>query len=70
MKQTSDNKNVPDYCWYYLLAFNDKDNWKLLYEMFGVMKLHVLTYEQFWQLFEAATRQDFIESKVKSVTQK
>jgi len=28
MKLTIDNKEVPDRCWYYLLDFNDRDNFE------------------------------------------
>jgi hypothetical protein len=61
-KQTIDKIDVPDRCWYYLLDFNDRDNWKLIQEISGQLKLHGLTHEQFWKLFEAATQKDISNS--------
>lgn len=50
--------SVPARCWYYLLEFNDRDRWETMHEMFGVIKLHSLTQEQFWKLFRRATEID------------
>ena len=66
MKQTIDKEDVPDRCWYYLLDFNDRNNWELIHEVSGQIKLHGLTKEQFWKLFELATQKDLADN----VTQK
>ena len=61
-KTTIDNKVVPDRCWYYLLDFNDRDDKETLYDMFDKKRLLDLTHDEFWKLFEFATKSE-IETK-------
>ena len=47
MKQLSDGTTVSARTFYYLLDFNDRDNWKFISETFGKYKLSDLTLEQY-----------------------
>jgi len=47
-------------CYYYLLDFNEYDNWETIIKMFNKTKLNELTVEEFWQLFKVATQKDLI----------
>jgi len=60
MKTTLDDKNVPARCWYYLLDFNQQDEWKTIKEVEPDSdgRLFLLTHEQFWKLWELATKQE------------
>jgi hypothetical protein len=58
MKKTADNKEVPPRCWYYLLDFNDRDDWKTMMGLFDQESLSLLTEFQFWELFKVATQRD------------
>lgn len=58
-KFTSDNKEVPARCWYYLLEFNDLDRWEILFLMFSKERLMDLTYDEFWKLFKVVVERDF-----------
>lgn len=49
---------VPHRCWYYLLDFGGRDEWKILKEFYGVEKLHELTLAKFWNYFHVATQSD------------
>lgn len=51
---------VPSRCWYYLLDFNDKDNWETISREFNTKKLSELTLPQFYSLFEMANIRDQI----------
>jgi len=51
-------EQVPARCYYCLLDFNDQDNWKLINELTGKIKLNELTEEEFWKLFQTAVKQD------------
>ena len=62
MKTTTDNKEVPSRCWYYLLDFNDRNRKELICSMFLTDKLHCLTFKEFWELFKAATEQEIKRS--------
>lgn len=53
-------EQVPSRCWYYLLEWNDKDDWATMQENFFTKKLRDLTTEQFWELFKIATDKDKI----------
>lgn len=59
MKTTSDGIEVSSRSWYYLLDFNDKDNWDYMQIKFNKMKLHDLTYEEYMQLFKHAAFKEF-----------
>lgn len=52
-------EQVPSRCYYYLLDFNDGNNWELMREMFNIDRLNLLTLEQFWKLFKAVTEKDY-----------
>lgn len=58
-------EKVPAHCWYYILAFNDQDNWKLMGKMMPTIKLHELSERQFWELFYEATKQDLLTANTK-----
>jgi len=57
MKKTLDDKNVPSRCWYYLLDFNQRTNFKFIKEVEpdGDGRVSLLTYDKFWELFKIAT---------------
>ena len=58
MKQTIDGKNVPYWCWYYLLDFNDRDGWETINDMFFSNRLMDLTSDKFWSLFGVVTKKE------------
>jgi hypothetical protein len=58
-KNTKDNKQVPDRIWYYLLDWNERDEWETIWSRFGVNKLHECTKEQIISLFDTASRSDY-----------
>jgi len=58
MKKTLDDKEVPSRCYYYLLDWNERDEWKTINEMFEVQRLCLLEEKQFWELFKVATEKD------------
>ena len=60
MKQTIDGVSQHPRMWYYLLDFNDADNWQTIEALCGKSKLHELTDDQFRRLFMAATTKDNI----------
>lgn len=49
---------VPPRCWYYLLDFNDRDDFATMDKHFGKRSLSELTIEQFRKLFALATQKD------------
>lgn len=55
MKVLDDGTKVPSRIYYYLLDWNDQDNWKYVTTFFDKTKLHTLTAEQFKELFKHAT---------------
>jgi len=59
MKLTADKKQVTSRSYYYLLDFNDHDNWETISSMFGVMKLSQLTLKEYQQLFKQVTSREF-----------
>lgn len=46
---------VPARCWYYLLDFNDHDEFETLNGEFNALRLGELSEEEFWRLFKIAT---------------
>lgn len=58
MKTLADGTQVDPRTFYYLLDFNDRDNWKFISTFFNKMKLSDLTKEEYWQLFEHVTKVD------------
>lgn len=63
MKQTCDGISQHPRTWYYLLDFNDSDNWSTISSKFGTNKLAELTHEQYWELFGIASSFDKLNSK-------
>lgn len=59
MKQSKDEKDINSRIWYYLLSWNDEDNWHTIYKMFETMKLSELTEEQIIRLFDIATHSEY-----------
>ena len=59
MKTLIDGTNVSSRSYYYLLDFNDYDNWEQISSRFGVMKLHELSMSEYKELFYYAIRQEF-----------
>lgn len=55
MKVLADDKEVPSRTYYYLLDFNDKDDWEYMIEKFNKRKLCDLIMKEYVQLFEYAT---------------
>ena len=49
---------VPQRCWYYLLDFNDNDNFETINKKYNKKGLHELSIEQFWELFYIASNKD------------
>jgi hypothetical protein len=58
MKTTIDGCEVYSRVYYYLLDFNEYDNWKYISEKFNKEKLRDLTGDEIRQLFEYATQKD------------
>lgn len=59
MKKLINGNEVSSRTYYYLLEFNDKDNWKFMVTNFNKMKLHELNLDEYRQLFEYATKNDY-----------
>lgn len=53
-----DGKMVPNRCWYYLLDFNERDNWETIIENFSKDRLRDLNHEEFWKFFKMATEKE------------
>jgi len=49
---------VPARCWYYLLDWNDHDDFITLNGEFKSLALHELSEAEFWRLFKIATDRD------------
>jgi len=58
MKTLIDDKEVSSRSYYYLLDWNDADNWVYMFENFDTYKLCELDLNQYKQLFEHATKQE------------
>ena len=58
MKQLIDDTQVDSRTYYYLLDFNDRDNWDTILTLFDTGKLCELEISQFTELFRIATQQD------------
>lgn len=65
MKTTIDDKIVPDRCWYYLLDWNDGDRWTTILYLFDKNRLVDLESNEFWILFELATKVDLLNNSIK-----
>lgn len=49
---------VPSRIWYYLLDWNEQDNWNTLASLYNVAKLSDLNEKQFYNLFYVASQID------------
>ena len=58
MKQTIDGVEQLPRIWYYLLDFNDHDNWKTIEDISNNRQLHLLTDNEFKSLFRVAVTRD------------
>ena len=61
MKTLADRNTVSSRTYYYLLDFNDRDDWKTISRLFNKMKLHELDINEYIILFDYATNQDKAE---------
>jgi hypothetical protein len=58
MKTLSDGNVVTSRSYYYLLDFNEYDNWEYMRNTFNTCKLHELTLDQYKLMFIHATNKD------------
>ena len=58
MKIMADGKAISGRIYYYLLDWNDFDNWRFMAKTFNKCKLCELTFDEAMQLFEHATQGD------------
>ena len=58
MKELSDGCVVSARTYYYLLDFNERDEWKYIQEKFNKTKLNDLTFYEYLDLFKYATKTD------------
>jgi len=54
MKTLADGTQVSSRSYYFLLDFNDRNDWEVISSLWGVMKLHELTKKQYIYLFKHA----------------
>ena len=65
MKKLADGTEVTSRSYYFLLDFNDRNNWEIISSLWGVMKLHELTIHQYRYLFRHA-----VEAEMKLLNDK
>ena len=58
MKSLGDKTGVYDRMYYYLLDWNDQNEWEYIITNFNKTKLNELTQKEFIELWEFATTQD------------
>lgn len=58
MKKLIDNTEVSARSYYYLLDFNDRDNWETIEKIASVTNLTMLTKEQYKELFNIAVSKE------------
>lgn len=58
MKKSSDNYNIPPRVWYYLLDWNEQNQWEAIWSWHGTRKLSDLTFHEVVGLYEHAVRTD------------
>lgn len=58
MKTTSDGYEIPARIWYYLLDWNEADEWSAIAMLYGKDKLKDLTKAQLLNLLYVASQQD------------
>jgi len=65
MKTLADGTTVAARTWYYLLDWNDRDNFRFMHEMFDKKRLMDLTIDEYIVLWKEATANDlkYLESK-------
>ena len=61
MKALTDDKEVESRGYYYLLDWNERDNWKFISAQFNKNRLCDLNIKEYYQLFCYATQIDSIE---------
>lgn len=61
MKALSDNKEVEDRGYYYLLDWNERNSWQYIFATFNKHRLCDLNIKEYYQLFAYATQIDTIE---------
>lgn len=59
MKRLADDKEVLDRQYYYLLDWNEQDNWNYMSRTFGKIRLCDLTLIEFKRLFLHAVNEDY-----------
>lgn len=59
MKTLSDGTPVSGRSYYYLLDWNESDDWEYMSVCFGKMKLLELTIDEYRELWEYATRDEY-----------
>ena len=57
--KTIDNVDVTARSYYFLLDWNEKNDWEYIISQYGKEKLKDLTFEEYKQLFDYATQCDF-----------
>ena len=58
MKELTDGAQVLSRVYYYLLDFNESDNWSFIRDNFGKTMLKDLAIDEFTKLFEYASESD------------
>ena len=67
MKTLADGTEVSARSYYYLLDFNDRDNWQTMYGLWGIMKLNELDIHKYTYLYKKAVEKEIVElEKTKS----
>jgi len=59
MKRLSDDKEVLDSIYYYLLDFNERNDWQYMIRILNKTRLCDLTLSEFKMLFLYATSEDY-----------
>lgn len=59
MKTLADGSQVSSKSYYYLLEFNEEDNWQFISSQFGKCKLKDLTIKEYRLLFNLAAQEEF-----------
>lgn len=63
MKKLADGKEVSGRIYYYLLDFNEKDEWRTIMQLFSCQQLNQLNSYQFAELFSHAFAKDIEKLK-------
>jgi hypothetical protein len=54
MKELADGSQVTSRGFYFLLDWNDQNNWQIIFNLYGIMRLHELNKHQYTYLMEHA----------------